>query len=434
MDQPFLLYSFPRAILHVDGDAFFASVEMSVNPALKGRPLVTGAERGIIACASYEAKALGIKRGIPLHEARRLCPGLVVLPSDYETYSLYSRRMFDIMRRHTPTVEEYSIDEGFADITGLRRIARAPYEAIARRIQQDIRRELDLDVSIGLSLTKTLAKLASKAGKPAGLLAIPGREIHRFLQTLPLDKVWGFGPNTVQLLAKFGLSTAHDFASRPEAWAVRVLGKVGREIWNELRGVAMRPVLAEEKPAQASLSKGKTFPAPSADPDYVHAALLRNVESAFIKLRRNRLRAGKLAVVLREKDYSQQGLETELPRATSATQEALPAVNALFGRLHRAGIEYRATMIILTRLEPDCIEQPDLFEDRAAIEKFKAVSRAIDEAGMRFGKHSISLGSGLFLRQGPESERSRQPERKTRLLPGETARRRLPIPYLAIRV
>ena len=291
MDQPFLLYSFPRAILHVDGDAFFASVEMSVNPALKGRPLVTGAERGIIACASYEAKALGIKRGIPLHEARRLCPGLVVLPSDYETYSLYSRRMFDIMRRHTPTVEEYSIDEGFADITGLRRIARAPYEAIARRIQQDIRRELDLDVSIGLSLTKTLAKLASKAGKPAGLLAIPGREIHRFLQTLPLDKVWGFGPNTVQLLAKFGLSTAHDFASRPEAWAVRVLGKVGREIWNELRGAAMRPVLAEEKPAQASLSKGKTFPAPSADPDYVHAALLRNVESAFIKLRRNRLRA-----------------------------------------------------------------------------------------------------------------------------------------------
>ena len=128
--QPFTLHSFPHAIVHFDGDAFFTSVEQALHPDLKGRPVVTGQERGIIACASYEAKALGIKRGVALHEARRMCPDLVVLPSDYETYSLFSKRMFDIARRYTPMVEEYSIDEGFADLTGLRRVFHASMKTL----------------------------------------------------------------------------------------------------------------------------------------------------------------------------------------------------------------------------------------------------------------------------------------------------------------
>ena len=147
----FINGSFPRALVHVDGDAFFTSVEQSINPSLKGKPVVTGEERGIIACASYEAKALGIKRGVSLWDARKICPQLIVLPSDYESYSLYSKRMFEIMRRFTPAVEEYSIDEGFADLTGLRRVHRMPYEQIARTMQQTIHEELDLTVSVGLS-------------------------------------------------------------------------------------------------------------------------------------------------------------------------------------------------------------------------------------------------------------------------------------------
>ena len=119
-DQILVFGTFPRAIVHFDGDAFFTSVEQAADPSLKGRPVVTGRERGIIACASYEAKALGVKRGISLRDARKICPQLVVLPSDYETYSLYSRRMFDIARRFPPIVEEYSIDEGFSAIAGLR--------------------------------------------------------------------------------------------------------------------------------------------------------------------------------------------------------------------------------------------------------------------------------------------------------------------------
>jgi DNA polymerase IV len=200
-----MLNRFPRAILHIDGDAFFTSVEQALHPDLRGKPLVTGRERGIIACASYEAKALGIKRGISLWDARKACPELVVLPSDYETYSLMSKRMFEIMRRFTPEVEEYSIDEGFADITGMRSYFRKSYPEIARELQQTIARELDLTVSIGLSLTKSLAKIASDFRKPAGLTIVPGKRIHEFLPRIKTSDVWGLGPNRVALLAKFGI-------------------------------------------------------------------------------------------------------------------------------------------------------------------------------------------------------------------------------------
>ncbi|MDO8723403.1 MAG: DNA polymerase IV, partial [Syntrophales bacterium] len=127
-EKLFTLHTWPRAILHIDGDAFFTSCEEVIHPELKGRPLITGGERGIVACASYAAKRLGVKRGVPLHQARSLCPGLIVMPSDYETYSLFSRRMFNIVRRFTPQVEEYSIYEAFAELTGMRRAFHASYE------------------------------------------------------------------------------------------------------------------------------------------------------------------------------------------------------------------------------------------------------------------------------------------------------------------
>jgi len=195
-DTIFSLSSWPRAILHIDGDAFFTSCEEAIHPELKGKPVITGAERGIVACASYAAKKMGVKRGVSLRDARAICPGLILLASDYETYSLFSRRIFTIMRRFTPEVEEYSIDEAFADITGLRRPLRSSYEAIARKIKMEIQRDTGLTVSVGLSLTKVLAKVGSKWRKPDGLTVIPGRAIASYLQELPIEKIWGIGPAT----------------------------------------------------------------------------------------------------------------------------------------------------------------------------------------------------------------------------------------------
>src|ERR1051326_6124219 len=136
--------SFPRAILHIDGDAFFAACEVAKNQSLRGKPVITGKERGIVAAATYEAKKLGIKRGVPLGDVKKICPEAVILPSDYETYSLYSQRMYEIVRRYTPVVDEYGIDECFADVTGLRRLHYMPYPDIALTIKKELKRELDI--------------------------------------------------------------------------------------------------------------------------------------------------------------------------------------------------------------------------------------------------------------------------------------------------
>lgn len=436
MDQtaPFMLSSFPRAILHVDGDAFFTSVEQSMHPQLKGRPVVTGKERGIIACASYEAKALGIKRGVALWEARRICPGLIVLPSDYESYSIYSKRMFEIMRRFTPEVEEYSIDEGFADITGMRRLFRCSYGEIARRLQETVHRELDLTVSVGLSLTKSLAKIASDYRKPNGITAVRGRHIHLFLQRIPLAEVWGIGRSAQALLGKYGIKTACDFALMDEQRVRRLLHKPGWEIWQELRGHPVKKIETDGRPPQASIMKGKTFSAPSADRDYIYAKLIRNLESAFIKLRRHQLRAQELTVCLRRKDYEERGLSVRLNRGVSNAMEITPLAAQLFGRLYAAGTAYRSTTVLLGRLEDDRRRQFDLFEDRLRIERMREVGQVIDRINRRYGKHRIFLGPGLALAGVETHARDALCWRRRNLLAGETARRRIRIPRLDLKI
>ena len=204
--------SWAKAIAHIDGDAFFASVEQAIKPHLKGKPVVTGKERGIIAAASYEAKALGIRRGVTLWDAKKMCPELVVLPTDYETVSLFSKRIYDIMRRYSPAVEEYAVDEGFVDLTGLRRVHHCSYETIAHRIQTDIHAELGITVSVGLANTKVLAKIASEQSKPAGFTAIPGRDIEKHLQCTAVEDIWNIGPNTAALLKNHNMHTALQFA------------------------------------------------------------------------------------------------------------------------------------------------------------------------------------------------------------------------------
>ncbi len=433
-ENPIINASFPQAILHVDGDAFFTSVEQAMNPDLQGRPVVSGKERGIIACASYEAKKLGIKRGVGLWEARRMCPDLIVLPSDYESYSIYSKRMFEIMRRFTPVVEEYSIDEGFADITGLRRLHHMSYPDIAKKIQESIHQELDLTVSVGLSLSKGLSKIASDYRKPHGITCVRGRHIHLFLQRIPLEEVWGFGRNTVNLLQKHGLRTAYDFVMKPEKWAQKLLGKPGLEIWHELRGVNLLPVTPNPKPANVSIGKGKTFSPPSSDKTLVYAKLVRNVESAFIRLRRHKQRTKEIYVALRLKNYEQFGLAALLNRATDSTQEVLPVVKELFEKIYRPNLEYRTTQIWLTRLQTSETTQFDLFEDRLKVDQLEKLSQTIDEINARFGKHKVHAGTALKIQDAPKTDRAELPWRKLNLLPGETERQRLYLPRLNIKV
>ena len=394
--------------------------------------MVTGKERGIIACASYEAKAIGIKRGVSLWEAKKICPKLVILPSDYETYSIFSKRMFEIMRRYTPEVEEYSIDEGFADITGMRQVFRKNYRDIAADIQTVIQRELDITVSIGLSLTKSLCKIGSDFRKPNGLTPVAGKHIHLFLQRVPLADVWGLGPNRVKLLQKHGLRTAWDYVNRDPRWIRKFLHKPGFEIWQELRGISVMPICTDPWRPVASVSKSKTFTAPSGERDFIYAKLIRNLESAFIKLRRHRMRTAELSVSLRRKDYGETGLRVRLDRAVTTVQEVTPIVRDLFKRLHISATHYRATGVVLGRLEDDRRRQFDLFEDTQSIERAKQIGALTEEVNGRYGKHRIFLATGLYMKGRQQHDRDQPSWRKTTLLKGETTRKRIRIPLLDI--
>ncbi len=431
--QLFSLHSWPRAIVHVDGDAFFTSCEEVIHPELKGKPLITGGERGIVACASYAAKKMGIKRAVPLNEARKICPGLIILPSDYETYSLFSRRMFDIMRRFTPDVEECSVDEAFADITGMRRALHSSYEEIAAMMKKEIERDLGITVSVGVSITKVLAKVASKYQKPSGMTVISGREIPSYLHDLPVEKIWGIGPATTNYLAKMGIRTALAFAQLPEKIVLKKFTKPGVEIWQELRGESVYAVTTEEKSSYASISKTKTFSPATSDAEYLFAQLMRNMESACIKARRYSLAPQKIIVFLKKNDFATTDSEAALSHPCACPLEFTHVIRELFSDCYNPQELYRSTGVILLDLAPDNNTQYTLFDDPVHAEKIKDVYAVADELGKKFGKHALHLGSSHLIEKLGKGRRGSPTVRERTILKGETKRRHLGLPLIHVK-
>ncbi len=435
-NQPLTISSWPQAILHIDADAFFASCEQAIHPELKGRPVITGKERGIVAAASYEAKARGVQRGMRLFEVKKVCPDAVILPSDYETYSLFSLRMFEILRRFSPDVEEYSIDEAFVDLTGLRRSFHGSYEMIAERMKKTIEAELGITVSIGVSLSKVLAKIGSKHRKPNGLTVIPGREIHLYLEKLPVEKVWGIGPNTAAFLRKHGVTTALQFAKREEGWIDRYLSKPYREIWHELNGRSVYRVTTESKSSYQSISKAKTFTPPSQDESFVFAQLSKNLENACIKARKYKLAATRIIIFLRKQDFTSSGVEIKLTRPTAYTAELFGVLRRGFKNLYRSDALYRQTGVVLCGLVAESGIQYTLFDDTAKIGKMARIYESVDEISKKYGKHTIQHGASLpaKLQAQHEGERGDVPVRKSALFKGENKRQRLGMPLLHIKI
>jgi len=434
--QPLTISSWPRAILHLDADAFFASCEQAIHPELRGKPVITGKERGIVAAASYEAKANGIKRGMRLFEAKKVCPDAVMLPSDYETYSLFSLRMFEILRRFSPDVEEYSIDEAFVDLTGLRRSFHGSYGMIAQKMQKTVEAELGITVSVGVSLSKVLAKIGSKHNKPNGFTLIPGRDIHLYLEKLPLEKVWGIGANTAAFLGKFRITTALQFAMKDEKFIEKYLSKPYREIWHELNGRSMYPVVAETKQTYQSISKTKTFTPPSKDKSFVYAQLVKNLENACIKARRYRLAAKRLMVFLRRQDFKDSGVEIKLSSPTAYPENLFNALREGFNYVYNSSELYRQTGVVLAGLVSEDNIQHTLFDDIVKIEKLEKMYGAVDELSRRFGKHTVQHAASLptKFQVQHEGDRGDTPQRKINLFKGENKRQRLGLPMLNINV
>ncbi len=427
---PLTLHSFERAILHIDADAFFAACEQARDPKLRGKPVITGKERGIASSMSYEAKARGVTRGMRLSEIRRVCPDAIILPSDYETYSLLSKRFFEIVRRFTPDVEEYSIDECFADLTGMRRVYRKSYALIAQDIQKQLDTELGFTFSIGLAPTKVLAKVGSKWNKPSGLTVIPGRQIHEYLENLPTVKIWGIGEQTSALLAKHGVHTALQFARCSLDFIRANLSKPYYEIWQELRGISILPVSTTPKTSYASIQKVKTFTPPSTDRSFVFSQLSKNIENACIKARRYKLVATDVAIFLRTQDFRDRGIQMRLNRPTAFPNEILTAVSDQFSSLFQQNTPYRSTGVTLSNLKEDVEAQPDLFGAHVQIDKLRQIYIGVDMMKNKYGKHSLFLGSSFQAHTFGHhlGGRGDTPQRASNLFRGENSRQRLAVP------
>jgi DNA polymerase-4/DNA polymerase V len=431
MSAPLSIRSFPRAILHIDGDAFFASCEQMQNPSLRGKPVVTGLERGIASSVSYEAKARGVSRAMSLQLIRRICPDIIVLPSDYELYSLMSIRMYDIVRRYTDAVEEYGIDECFAELTGLRRTLRMNYREMAERIKNDLDTELGVTFSVGLAPTKVLAKVASKWKKPSGLTIIPARDAHLYLEKLEVGKLWGIGSQTASYLAQKGVKTALDFALLREEWVEKNLSKPFRSIWYELRGDVVFKLETEKKTAYKSISKTKTFTPPSNEKNFVFAQLSKNVENACIKARRYKQASAEIYAFIKTNDFRYQGVAVKLARSTALPDMIINALRPPFEKIFNPKTLYRSTGVVLTELEPQ-LQQQDLFGEIEAISKQYRLYEYVDKISEKYGKHSVFLGSSFLAhkRGNHQDSRATAPERRYNLLKGETKRKRIAIPLI----
>ncbi len=406
-----------RALLHIDADAFFATTEQMIHPAWKGRPVITGKERKIVAAASYEAKRLGVTRGVSLWDAVKMAPGAIVVPSDYETYSLISKRMYDIMRKYSPAVEEYSIDEAFVDITGLRRYHRMSYPKIALTLKKHLEAELGITLSVGLSMSKTLCKIASKWNKPSGFVVIGRHNLQEYLQQVPIVDVWNIGHATANFLIKFGFLTAWDFAQASEEWVRGHLTKPHIQCWEELNGRSMIGLELEEKQRYQSIGKSKTFSPPSSNPTYVFAQLSKNIENAFIKARRYNLGSRHMFLFLRKNDYTYSGVEVHLSRVTRVPVEVIEKARELFRKIFSPTEIYRSTGVMLLDMESCEARQLDIFQSPLVIERQERIFAAVDQLAAKFGKHSLFMGSSLSVHMNPDDRQ------RTRNVKGEVSKK-----------
>ncbi len=382
------MHIWPKAVLHVDGDAFFASVIQAVYPHLKGKPIATGSERGVAIAVSYEAKRLGVKRCMPAWEIKKICPDCIMVKSDFKLYHIFSKRMYDIVREFSPIVEEYSIDEAFADITDLPRIYKLGYQKIGEIIKIKIEESLGITVSIGISTTKSLAKIGSNYKKPSGLVVIEPNDTS-ILKKLPAQNIWGIGHQINNRLQELNIRTAFDYISHSEAFIKKYLSKPYLEIWRELQGVMVYKIDPEIKSEYKSISKVTTFK-PTRDKDTLWAKLTDRVEEAFQKARKYDYDVGKLGIFLKTQRFTFHAIELKIAEKTAYPYLIKEKLKEGFLKIYKSDTLYRATGCNLYDFEETTCHQSSLFGEKDALaEKMKKIY-PLYEKGL------VSFGTSLF--------------------------------------
>jgi DNA polymerase-4 len=374
-----------RVVLHLDMDAFYAAIEIREDPELSGRPLIIGhrGKRGVVTTCSYEARAFGVRSAMPSVVAARLCPDAIWLPGRMDLYVAVSRRLRLILEQECPVVEPLSIDEAFLDVTGLARDL-AGGAAIARTLKERIRREERLTASVGVAPNKFLAKLASDLEKPDGLCVFPLDDVPSRLWPLPVERLWGVGPKTAEVLRRAGLRAVGDVARLTESALASFVGSgLAAHLKALAEGQDDRAVSRER--ASRSISEERTYGDDLTDAGEIDRELLAQCEGVARSLRRDGLVARTIHLKVRTGDFATTTRARTLPAATDLADAMIDAVRALYrDRVRLGGKGVRLLGVGVSRLAPATRAPGALFPD-ASTERSRKLARAFDAVNDKLG-------------------------------------------------
>ncbi len=373
---------------HFDLDSFFVSVEILNNLSLKGKPVIVGgAERGVVAACSYEARKFGVHSAMPSSQAKRLCPQAIFVKGNYAEYSRYSRWVTEIIASRAPLFEKASVDEFYLDLTGMDKYFDALQWTIDLR--QLIINDTGLPISFGLANNKMVAKMATNEAKPNGFLQVPFGKEKEFLAPLDVNKIPGVGEQTEQVLKHMGINIIADIHKNTPDELEKKLGKWGIDLWNKAQGIHTSKVVPYHE--AKSISTENTFDENVLDMKFLMSEVVRMTERIAYELRQEGKVAGCIAVKIRYPDFQTTSRQTTIPY-TAAEDEMIPVVKDLFHKLYKKGTPVRLLGVRLSELTNNAV-QTNLFSDK---EKKTDLYKAIDDVKNRFGKSSVLRAAGKF--------------------------------------
>jgi len=388
-----------RYILHVDADAFFASVEQVLRPELRGVPVVVaGGDRGVVSAASYEARRFGVHLAMPTVQARKLCPRAVFLAPNFEAYRTFSQRMFAIMKEFSPVVEVTSVDEGYMDLTGTLRLHRASPWEVAHRILSRIRCELGINASGAVAGTKSQAKMATSLAKPNGLLYLEPHFAGKILGALPVDRIPGVGPRAAQVLESQGITTVEDLATASTGTIRRLLGRWGEVLVETASGIDPRPVVGSGKGDRKSYSRDRTLEKDTSDVCFVRHVVVELTEKLAARLRKDGKGATTVTVKVRYADFTDVSKSQSLQSCTNLTGDLTDCATALLKKAVIPRVAIRQVGVRFSGIDVPLL-QTDLFDPTRP--RRAARDRMVDEIRNRYGFDAISAGHENSSRTNP---------------------------------
>lgn len=382
-----------RAILHVDMDAFYASVEQHDHPELRGKPLIVGGlgQRGVVAAASYEVREFGVHSAMPMHEAIRRCPHASCVRPRFERYQQVSQQVFGIFREFTPLIQGLSLDEAFLDVTDSQ-AAFGTAAGIAARIKRLIVERVGVTASVGVAPNKLIAKIASDLRKPNGLVIITEDQISTVLDPLPARKLFGIGPKTAARLEHLGISTLAQLRSAPDTTLQPLFGRFTELIRARAAGIDDRPVQAYSEEKQ--ISAETTFDTDLSDPQRLQAELVRLVDRMAARLRHSGWAANRVVVKIRRRDFRTFTRQARIRPPTQSTTALAEAATQLLDQWLHTNRGAAIRLLGVGAADLGTMPQLDMFAAPRTARDEK-LDRALDEIRAKFGARSVGRASSL---------------------------------------